>query len=163
MIEVKEKNIDLYLSDYPAIKRLLMEWVNHDKLIIAFDYDNTVFDYHNNGLSFEYIVELLQKCDKIGATFIVYSCSPESRHSEIHNYLDSIGLRADYINKPHIELSDGTGTGKIFFNILLDDRAGLRSAYIILDKVADIMLEGPKTEEEACELLKKRFGKYYTC
>lgn len=156
-----EKERDLYLSDHPAIQRLLMEWVNHDKLIIAFDYDNTVFDYHENGLKFDYIIELLKKCDKIGATFIVYSCSPESRHQEIHDYLATIGLRADYINKPHIELADGTG--KIFSNILLDDRAGLRSAYIILSKVVDIMEEGPRDEEEACYMLKERFGKGTAC
>ena len=158
---MKERERDLYLSDFPAIQRLLMEWVAHKELIIAFDYDNTVFDYHETGQSFEYIIELLQKCNKIGAKFIVYSCSPESRHPEIHNYWDSIVLRSDYINKPHIELADGTG--KIFFNILLDDRAGLRSAYIILDKAADIMLEEPKDEEEACKLLKERFWQSTPC
>ena len=158
---IRDKERDLYLSDHPAIERLLMEWVKHRQLIIAYDYDNTVFDYHNTGQSFDYIIELLQKCDKIGAKFIVYSCSPESRHPEMHNYLDAKGLRADYINKPHVELADGTG--KIFFNILLDDRAGLRSAYIILDKAAEIMEQNPKDEEDACRMLKERFGNASTC
>ncbi len=156
MDRIGERVKDPFLSDYLAIQRLVMEWVSHDKLIIAYDYDNTIYDYHDKGYEFNYVIDLLQRCDKIGAKFIVYSCSPESRHPEIHNHLDSIGLRADYINKPHVELADGTG--KIFFNILLDDRAGLRSAYIILDKAADIMSENPKSEEEACELLKARFN-----
>lgn len=158
---MKDKNKDLYLSDYPAIQRLLMEWVNHKELIIAYDYDNTVFDYHENGLNFDYMIDLLQRCDKIGAKFIVYSCSPKQRHMEMYKHLKSIGLRADYINEPHIVLDDGSG--KIFFNILLDDRAGLRSAFIILDKAADIMEEGPQTEEEACTILKNKYGKGIIC
>ena len=159
--KIMEKEKDLYLSDYQSIKRLLMEWVRHGELIIAYDYDNTVFDYHETGQSFDLIIELLQRCDKIGAKFIVYSCSPKDRHPEMNEYLKSVGLRVDYINKPHIELADGTG--KLFYNILLDDRAGLRSSFIILDKTVDIMESKPNTEEEACILLNHRFGKGEIC
>jgi hypothetical protein len=148
---------DLYLKNYPAVKRLTLEWFNHDNLIIAYDYDNTVFDYHDNDLSFDYMRELLDKCKKIGAKFIVYSCSPKDRHPEMREYLESNGFPVDYINEPHIELADGSG--KIFYNILLDDRAGLSSAYLILDTAADIMLLNPKDEDEVCEMISERFGK----
>ena len=158
---MKEEEKDVYLSDYPAIQRLVREWVEHDELIIAYDYDNTVFDYHETGQTFDYMIDLLKRCDKIGAKFIVYSCSPKERHPEMRDYLKSIGLRADYINEPHVELADGSG--KIFFNILLDDRAGLRSAFIVLDRAADVMEEKPKSVEEACKMLNDRMGKKEIC
>jgi hypothetical protein len=156
-----EKERDLYLSDYPAIKRLVMEWTEHEKAIIAIDYDNTIFDCHELGLSFDYMKELLKRCQDIGAVFIVYTHSPKSRHDEIKEYMNSIGINIDYINEPHIELADGTG--KLFYNILLDDRAGLRSAFIILDKACDIMDEKPDSPEHACKLLSERFGKEAAC
>ena len=32
-----------------AIKRLLSEYEAHGKLVVGFDFDNTIFDVHNNG------------------------------------------------------------------------------------------------------------------
>jgi len=151
----EDRVMDLYINENLAIERLVMEWVEHGKLIIAYDYDGTVFDYHNTGNRFYYVTELLRECEDIGANFIVYSCSPKSRHQEMKDYLDSRKIPWDKINEPIIELADGTG--KIFFNILLDDRAGLNTSYLILDRAVQIMKGKPKDKAEACKMLKERF------
>jgi len=153
---------DKFLRDLPAIKRLVMEWVKHNNLIIAYDYDNTVFDYHNEGLEFNSMKNLLNRCKEVGATFVVYSCSPQDRHEEMKTYLSENEFPCDYINESPIKLFDD-GTGKIFYNILLDDRAGLRSAYDILDEVCSVMESKPGNMVEACHILSERFSLKIQC
>ncbi len=74
----------------------------------------------------------------------------------MREYLTSRNLPCDYINEPYIELADGSG--KVFYNILLDDRAGLRASYITLNYAIEVMKQNPKDSEEACNILKDRFG-----
>ena len=37
-------------------KRLLEEYKKYGELIVAFDYDNTIFDYHNNGGDYSCVI-----------------------------------------------------------------------------------------------------------
>ena len=86
---MRNKNKDPYVAEISSIQRLVKEWVNHKSLIIAYDYDNTVFDYHNLGYEFDFVIDLLRESKKYGAKFIVYSCSPVSRYVEMGEYLNS--------------------------------------------------------------------------
>lgn len=43
--------------------RLLEEYHKYGKLIVAFD--NTIFDYHNNGGDYSEVINLLNKCYKL--------------------------------------------------------------------------------------------------
>ena len=148
---------DPFLSDYRAIERLIKDYINHGQLIIAYDYDNTVYDYHKKGYQFNMITDLLRECEPY-AKFIVYTHSNDDRHGEIIEYLDKNKLPWDTINEG-IVWANGKKEGKLFFNHLLDDRAGLRSAFIILDKAMRIIRQQPKTIKEAREMYKEQFGK----
>lgn len=156
-----DKNIDPYLNDINCAKRLVTEWVKHKSIIIAYDYDNTVFDYHNLGYQFDGVISVLQQCKEYGAKFIVFSCSPNERHGEMISYLDSNNIPWDKINENIIELHGGEG--KLFYNILLDDRAGLKSAMTILTIALGIIKHNPETELEACKILRTIYGKRITC
>ena len=158
---MRNKNKDPYINDLESIKRLVNEWVKHKSLIIAYDYDNTVFDFHNKGYEFDFVIDLLRESKQYGAKFIVYSCSPDSRHDEMREYLNSNNIPFDTINKNVVELHGGLG--KLFYNIFLDDRAGLKSACSILSSAITVMRENPQTEEEACKILKELYGKRITC
>jgi hypothetical protein len=158
---MRNKNNDPYVIDIMVIQRLVKEWVKHKSLIIAYDYDNTVFDYHNAGYNFEFVIDLLRESKKYNAKFIVYSCSPDSRYAEMRDYLNSNDIPFDTINENIVELHGGSG--KIFYNIFLDDRAGLKSACSVLSAALTVMKENPQTETEACEILKNIYGKRITC
>lgn len=158
---MRNKNKDPYVVDIVSIQRLVNEWVNHKSLIIAYDYDNTVFDYHNLGYEFDFVIDLLRESKKYGAKFIVYSCSPVSRYNEMSEYLNSSNIPFDTINENIIELHGGGG--KLFYNIFLDDRAGLKSACSILGAALTVMKQNPQTEEEACKILKNIYGERITC
>lgn len=83
-------------------KRLLEEYKKYGKLIVAFDYDNTIFDYHNNGGDYSCVVNLL-------SPFTSSRLFPNSK--------------------------------KPYYNILLDDRAGLEESYEILKYVVDEIIK----------------------
>jgi len=150
------KLTDPYIDDLNCIKRLISEWIKYKSLIIAYDYDNTVFDYHNLGHEFNDLIELLRECKKYGGKFIVYSCSPTERYGEMKTYLNGRDIPFDTINENIVELHGGGG--KLFYNVFLDDRAGLKSAYTALHVAVSIIKEGPSDEKEAFEILKTIYG-----
>jgi hypothetical protein len=131
--------LDYYLLDSNVIERLVIEWKSYGSLVIAYDYDNTVFDYHGDGHEYLDIPNLLRECKAYGCYLIVFSASESSRYSEISSYLKSKDIPYDSINSnPPFITAD---TGKIYYNVLLDDRAGLRSAYDNLKEALRIMKE----------------------
>ena len=158
---MRDKLMDPYLIDLNCVKRLVNEWVKHKSLVIAYDYDNTVFDYHDVGYKFDGIISTLKECKQYGGKFIVFSCSPKDRHSEMISYLDGNGIPWDTINENIVSLHGGEG--KVFYNILLDDRAGLKSSFSVLNMALTVMKENPKDENHACNILSKIYGKRVTC
>lgn len=106
-------------------KRLLEEYKSYGNLIIAFDFDNTVFDYHNTGDDYSGIIELLKTCSEKNMILILFTVTTneEELRSKI-NYLKNFGICPDYINESPLF----KGSIKPYYNLLLDDRAGLESA-----------------------------------
>lgn len=82
-------------------RRLLEEYYKYGKLTVAFDFDNTIYDYHKNGGDYSEVIQLLQDCSKLGFELILFTSK------------------------------------KPYYNILLDDRAGLEESYEILKYVVD--------------------------
>lgn len=122
--------MDYYLIKLNQVKRLITEYEKYNRLVIAYDFDNTVYDYHNKGYDFSKVIELLRECKKLGFYLIVYTCKTETQHEFIEKYLEKNNIPFDTINKnaPFIDFP----CEKLYYNILLDDRAGLESAYLTL-------------------------------
>lgn len=117
-----------------AVERLKRDYDNHGKLVVGFDFDNTIFDTHNKGGNYSDIISLLQKCKKLGFTLCLYTA--ELREEWLKwkvDYCKHFGIKPDYVNESPLL----PGTKKPFFNILLDDRAGLESAYLTLKEIVD--------------------------
>lgn len=103
-----------------SVSRLLNEYEEHGKLYVAFDFDNTIFDYHNTGGDFSGVISLLKECSK---------------------HCKHFGIAVDYINE-NLEIMN---TRKPYYNILLDDRAGLECAFNQLSNVISLI----KSEKDA--------------
>lgn len=127
--------VDPYLDDSLCIDRLAENWKIHDGIIIAFDFDNTVFDYYEKSYKYDKVIELLKECKSMGCTLILSTFCDESKFEFMRNKCVEVGIEIDYINQspPYIPF---TGN-KIYYNILLDDRAGLSAAYNILYKTKE--------------------------
>lgn len=128
--------MDYYLDNENCINRLTEEWIKYGKIIISYDFDDTVFDFWNKGRTYYDVVSLLQRCRKIGAHFIVFTANNDIEM--IEKYLNDNDIPFDKFNE-NMEFIKFTSR-KIYYNILLDDRAGLQSAYECL-KTAVVYME----------------------
>ena len=102
------------------------------------DFDNTIFDYHNNGGDYSEVIHLLNRCYKLGFYLVLFTCeenlielqTKQKQTAEILGLDENFKL---YINESPIF----TKSRKPYYNILLDDRAGLEESYEILKYVVD--------------------------
>ena len=120
--------MDYFLSEENVTTRLIAEWEKYGSLVIAYDFDNTVYDYHKQGHSYDAVIQLLRECKGQNAHLMVYTARRDDELSFVRSYLDEQDIPYDSINETpdFLPFQDGK---KLYFNILLDDRAGLPSAY----------------------------------
>jgi len=52
--------IDEYLKANSSFLRLLKEYNQYKSLVIAYDFDNTVYDFHKKGEVYNDVIELLR-------------------------------------------------------------------------------------------------------
>ena len=136
---------DPYFDTGVCITRLCYDYQVHGNLVIGFDFDDTIFDYHKKGHEYTLMVALLKECRHLGFTMCM---STNERDPEKmifkKEYCDHIlGFYPDYTNEsPLLQ-----GGGKPFYSIVLDDRAGLGQAYEILHKTVALIKQNK--EEKA--------------
>lgn len=118
-----------YLNDRKAIDRLKREYLEHKKLIVAFDFDSTVFDYHDEGLILQPVIDLLKQCNELNFSLVLFTTEEDEEKLQGKvSYCYKLGFAPDHVNSSPIF----TEAKKPYFNILLDDRAGLSASYNIL-------------------------------
>lgn len=129
--DIEENKKHPYLSDNFCINRLLNEYNLHKSLVVAYDLDNTVNDYHNKGHDYSEVIELIRECKEVGFHLIVFTAEEDTE--KVKKILELNNIPFDSINEnPPFWKSNAR---KIYYNILLDDRAGLNSAYEQLKEV----------------------------
>lgn len=106
------------------INKLVVAWIKYHKLIIYVDYDQTILPYE----PFEYklcenVVNTLKNARNLGAKVVLYTCRDNDRLNKALEYCHNIGLEFDDIN-PTEPFKEGYSQ-KQYYNILLDDKAGL--------------------------------------
>lgn len=115
--------------------RLLDDYKKHGNLIVAFDFDNTIYDYHDTGASFSCVENLLRECSELGFTMILFTANENKEKLDFCKlFCSQCGIRIDYINESPV-----MNTRKPYYNILLDDRAGLEEAYKTLRYLVEII------------------------
>lgn len=124
---------DRYARGGECINRLILEWKKYNQLIVTFDYDNTVFDFHNRGDKYPNVIAQLQTLARMGCHLICFTSCEPSRFSEIQQHLKQIRIPHRGINVDSI-LVPFNGR-KIYFNVHYDDRAGLGSVLNYMETV----------------------------
>lgn len=115
-----------YTDHDTCVKRLLDWHKRNGRIIVAYDFDNTVYDYHARGHDYSDVIELLVMAKAVGAYLIVFTGNEDRTLVERH--LANNGIPYDTINEQAPFLTDKEHTRKIYYNLLLDDAAGLASA-----------------------------------
>lgn len=133
--------MDFFMDSRNVVDRLLAVYKEHGKLLIAFDFDDSVFNTHNRtNASYDLVHELLRELRPY-ARFMCFTASWEERFPFIKQFCNDNGLPLDVGVNDDLETL-GWKTRKPYFNAILDDRCGLRQTY-----------------EDLCEFLKIVSGK----
>lgn len=116
---------DEYLVENASLQRLLREYKEHKSLVIAYDFDNTVYDFHKKGNTYNDVIVLLRELRDLGCFLICFTANTDELF--ITKYLIENNIPFDSINAnpPFFQCN----ARKIYFNALLDDRAGLIQVY----------------------------------
>ena len=111
------------------VKKLISIFKQHGAIIIGVDFDDTIFPlndkYINRCKAIRATLEEAKVCSKI----CLYTVADEQSLKYKIELMKLWGIPPDYVNESPIKLGDGS---KPFFNILLDDKAGLNEAHNIL-------------------------------
>lgn len=131
---------DPYFDTDFCVERLHKEYSAHKKLIVALDFDDTIFDFHNKGYQYTQVVDLILECQTYGFYIVIFTGTPPEKWPDILSHCEKLSIKPSTINKNPIPLPFGND-GKIYYNILLDDRSGLQQSFEILRKTVDKIKE----------------------
>ncbi len=127
---------DPYTDTETCVNRLLTEYNQHKKLIVACDYDDTIYDYHRKGYQYPRVIAVLKRCAALGFFIVPFTGSPPDKYESIYTHFAALGIKVSPINTNPFPMPFGNN-GKMYFNILLDDRAGLGQSLDVLEQVLD--------------------------
>lgn len=127
---------DPYLNNNFAYNRLHEEYRKYGKIIVATDFDDTIFDYHKKGYTYTNVIALLKECQDLGFYICIFTGTPKEKYDEVRSYCKEIGLNISTINTNPFPMCFGND-GKMYYNILLDDRAGLAESYYTLHRLVN--------------------------
>jgi len=122
---VDNSNIDEYLQTGASLRRLIDEYKKYGSLCIGYDFDGTVYDYHQTGAKYNQVIDLLQDLKAMNCKLICWTAQKDLEFVE--KFLTENEIPYDGINTDGINL--GWDSRKPFFSALLDDRAGLKQVY----------------------------------
>jgi hypothetical protein len=62
--------MDFYLNPENSKNRLIEEYKTHGSLVVAFDFDDTVYDFHKKRRLYNDVIDLLKKLKSINCYLI---------------------------------------------------------------------------------------------
>jgi trehalose-6-phosphatase len=130
--------MDFYLNPENSFNRLLEEYNQYQSIVVAFDFDDTVYDFHKKGRLYNDVIELLKKLKSINCYLICWTGQQDLEF--VSDYLKNHNIPFDAINENptfHKSISK-----KIYANAYLDDRAGLKQVYNELNSLIKILNNG---------------------
>lgn len=126
-------NQDEFLEEGKSEQRLINEYEKFGSLTIGFDFDGTVYDYHQTGATYENVRQLLRDLKELNCKLVCWTAQKDLPFVE--KFLIENNIPFDGINTDGISL--GWESRKPFFSALLDDRAGLIQVYEELTMVVN--------------------------
>lgn len=117
--------MDEYLIPNSSFLRLYKEYKQYGSLVIAYDFDNTVYDFHQKGNTYWNVIVLLRQLKELGCICICFTANQDEEF--VRKYCLEKRIPLDKLNE-NPDFFKSTSK-KIYYNVLLDDRAGLQQTY----------------------------------
>ncbi len=117
--------MDFYLNPENSSNRLVDEYNKYGTLVVAFDFDDTVYDFHKKGRIYSDVIKLLHELKAINCYLICWTGQEDLQF--VKTFLNENNIPFDVINEnpPFHKLT----SRKVYANAYLDDRAGLKQVY----------------------------------
>jgi hypothetical protein len=117
--------MDFYLNSENSSRRLLDEYLKYGTLVVAFDFDDTVYDFHKRGGAYNDVINLLRELKAINCYLICWTGQEDCEF--VTAYLKEKNIPVDALNEnPPFYKSTSR---KVYANAYLDDRAGLKQVF----------------------------------
>lgn len=130
--------MDHYLNQENSLNRLVEEYKKYGTLVVAFDFDDTVYDFHKKGRIYSDVIKLLQELKSINCYLICWTGQDDINF--VKSYLNDNNIPFDNINEnPPFRKSTSR---KVYANAYLDDRAGLCQVYSELKNLLEYINTG---------------------
>lgn len=139
--------VDEYLVPNASFLRLLDEYNKYKSLVIAYDFDNTLYDFHKKGETYFQVMKLLKDLKELGCFMICFTANKDKAFIEHHLSLYEIPWDAINENPPFFKCDER----KIYFNALLDDRSGLLQVYTELNLLVTIIKQQNENKSIAAD------------
>lgn len=123
--------MDFYLSEENCYQRLKSEFEKYGKLIFCVDFDDTIYDFHKLGRTYDDVINLLHRWENYSEV-VILTGNGENKYGEIEKYLKEKNIKYKGVN---CDSSVSFGGRKTYGNVYIDDRGGLPSVYRILEKL----------------------------
>jgi len=117
--------MDEFLRPDASFNRLYEEYKKYGSLVVAYDFDGTVHDYHGTGATYEVVRQLIRELKEIGCKVVCWTAYKDLGY--VKEFLENNNIPCDGINEGGISLP--WESKKPFFSALLDDRAGLMQVF----------------------------------
>jgi len=135
-VKLDKESMDKYLIENSAYERLWAEYNKYGSLIVAVDYDDTLFNFHGTDSSYEMVKQLVRDLHSIGCKIIIWTGSENI--NDIYVYLREQRIPWNLINENlqvNGKWASGKDSRKVYANVYIDDRGGLKQVYEDLTKL----------------------------
>lgn len=114
-----------------SLNKLLAVYKQYNKIIVGVDFDDTLFKYSEDKLEkdCEYLRSILVEL-RPHITLCLYTIADDQSMKYKLALMKIWGLTPDYVNESPVNMP----TVKPYFNLLLDDKAGLNEATELLTR-----------------------------
>lgn len=117
-------------------QRIVKEWNKYGKLCIAIDFDDTLspwgFTAEEDKPDYENTLRVILLAQELGAYFTIWTACDSDRFAYIREFCEKLGITVSSVNENALDLPYGKGR-KIYYNVLIDDRAGLEETVNMLE------------------------------
>lgn len=114
------------MRQHKLLQKLLDQYRKHGSIIVAYDFDDTVYPYSLEVEELKDTVSLIQRLAICGHTVYCYTSNED---------MEKVTLYLNYNRIPYysINKSPVVSSGKEFYNVFLDDKAGLNETKEVLE------------------------------
>lgn len=135
--------MDFYLSEQNCYQRLENEFKQYGRLIFCVDFDDTIYDFHKVGRTYDDVISLLHRWEKYSEV-VILTGNGEEAYPKIQKYLADHNIKYKGIN---CDSSVHVNGRKTYANVYIDDRGGLPFVYKMLDTLITKIESGEVAHE----------------